>query len=145
MAQAQVFFEDVQVDYNIPKLVKDPITETQLVMYAGASGDFNPIHTVHSFGEKAGFGGVIGHGMLSMAFVGQFMTDWVGIKALTNLSVQFKAVTKPKDVVTVEGTVTEKYSKDGENYINCDFMAINQKGDVIVTGKATAVLPSKNG
>jgi acyl dehydratase len=144
MAQTQVFFEDVEVDYKIPKLVKAPITETQLVMYAGASGDFNPIHTVHSFGVKAGFGGVIGHGMLSMAFVGQFMTDWVGINALKNLFVQFRSVTKPQDIITVEGTVTEKYSKDGENYINCDIVATNQKGDVIVTGKATAALPSKN-
>ena len=144
MVQTKVFFEDVDVGYKIPKLVKDPITETQLVMYAGASGDFNPIHTVHSFGEMAGFGGVIGHGMLSMAFVGQFMTDWVGVNALKNLSVQFRAVTKPKDVVTVEGTVTEKYSEGEKNFIKCALEATNQKGDKIIVGQATAVLPTKN-
>jgi len=144
MAQADVFFEDIDVGYEIPKLVKDPISETQLVMYAGASGDFNPIHTVHAFGEKAGFGGVIGHGMLSMGFVGQGMTDWLGCKALTNLSVQFRAVTKPKDVITVKGTVIKKYIKDDKNLIDCNLTAENQKGDMIVIGKATAALPSKN-
>ena len=143
MAQPQVFFEDVDVGYEIAKLVKEPLTDIQLVMYAGASGDFNPIHTVHSFGVKAGFGGVIGHGMLSMGFAGQFMTSWLGINALTNLSVQFRAVTKPKDLVTVEGTITKKYSKDNNNYIDCDLVAKNQNGDKIIVGKATAALPSK--
>ena len=143
MAQAEIFFEDVNVGSEIPKLVKAPITETQLVMYAGASGDFNPIHTVHAFGVKAGFGGVIGHGMLSNAFVGQIMTDWVGVKALKKLSVQFRAVTKPKDVITVTGAVTKKYTEDGNNYIDCDLMATNQNGDKIIIGSAIAELSSK--
>ena len=143
MAQKEVYFEDVKVGYEVPEVVKDPITETQLVMYAGASGDFNPIHTVHAFGEKAGFGGVIGHGMLSMAFVGQIMTDWVGAKALKKLSVQFRAVTKPKDVITIKGTVSKKYTEDGKNFVDCDLIAIKQNGDKIIVGQATAVLPAK--
>jgi len=143
MAQKEVYFEDVKVGYEIPEVVKDPITETQLVMYAGASGDFNPIHTVHAFGEKAGFGGVIGHGMLSMAFAGQIMTDWVGAKALKKLSVQFRAVTKPKDVITIKGTVSKKYTEDGTNCVDCDLIAIKQNGDKIIVGQATAVLPAK--
>jgi acyl dehydratase len=140
MAQPKVLFDDIEVGYQIPPLVKDPITETQLVMYAGASGDFNPIHTVHAFGEKAGFGGVIGHGMLSMGFAGQFMTNWVGVKALKKLAVQFRAVTKPKDVITVSGTVIKKYTKDGQKLVDCELLATNQKGDKIIIGTATAEL-----
>ena len=109
-------------------------------MYAGASGDFNPIHTVHAFGEKAGFGGVIGHGMLSMGFAGQFMTDWVGVKALKKLAVQFRAVTKPKDVITVSGKVVKKYTHEDQKLVDCEFLALNQKGDKIIVGTATAEL-----
>ncbi len=140
MTQPEVLFDDIEVGYEIPQLVKKPITETQLVMYAGASGDFNPIHTVHAFGEKAGFGGVIGHGMLSMGFAGQFMTDWVGVKALKKLAVQFRAVTKPKDVITVSGKVVKKYTKEDQKLVDCEFLALNQKGDKIIVGTATAEL-----
>ncbi len=140
MTQPEVLFDDIEVGYEIPQLVKKPITETQLVMYAGASGDFNPIHTVHAFGEKAGFGGVIGHGMLSMGFAGQFMTDWVGVKALKKLAVQFRAVTKPKDVITVSGKVVKKYTHEDQKLVDCEFLALNQKGDKIIVGTATAEL-----
>ena len=140
MTQPEVLFDDIEVGYEIPQLVKNPITETQLVMYAGASGDFNPIHTVHAFGEKAGFGGVIGHGMLSMGFAGQFMTDWVGVKALKKLAVQFRAVTKPKDVITVSGKVVKKYTHEDQKLVDCEFLALNQKGDKIIVGTATAEL-----
>jgi len=140
MAQPKISFEDIEVGYQLPQLVNDPSTETQLVMYAGASGDFNPIHTVHAFGEKAGFGGVIGHGMLSMGFTAQFMTDWVGVKAIKKLAVQFRAVTKPKDVVTVTGTVVKKYTEDSQNLVDCEFQATNQNSDKIIIGTATANL-----
>ncbi|MBL0701360.1 MAG: hypothetical protein JJV92_10820 [Desulfosarcina sp.] len=140
MAQPKVLFNNIEVGYEIPPLVKNPITETQLVMYAGASGDFNPIHTVHAFGEKAGFGGVIGHGMLSMGFAGQFMTNWVGVTAVKKLAVQFRAVTKPKNVITVSGTVVKKYTEDGQNMVDCEFLAVNQDGDKIIMGTATAEL-----
>lgn len=144
MAQTELFFEDVEEGYEIPELVKDPITETQIVMYAGASGDFNPIHTVHGFAVKAGFGGVIGHGMLSMAFVGQCITDWIGVKGLEKLSVQFRAISKPKDIITITGKVVKKYSRDEKNLIDCELLATNQKNDKIIIGSATAELPAKN-
>jgi len=143
VAATKVFFEDVETGDKIPELVKKPITETQLVMYAGASGDFNPMHTVHKFGERAGFGGVIAHGMLGMAFAGQLITDWLGVDAMTKFSVRFVGITKPKDIITCNGKITKKYSNGGKNYINCDLVSVNQNGDTVVTGSATAVLPNK--
>ena len=140
MAQPKVLFNDIEVGYEIPQLVTAPITETQLVMYAGASGDFNPIHTVHAFGEKAGFGGVIGHGMLSMGFAGRFMTNWVGVKAVKKLAVQFRSVTKPKNIITISGKVVKKYTEDSKNLVDCEFLATNQNGDKIIVGTAIAEL-----
>ncbi len=143
MAGREVFFEDVNVGDNMPEFVTDPLAELQFVVYAGASGDFNPLHTVHAYGEKAGFGGVIGHGMLSMALTGRGVTNWVGHKALKKFGVNFRSVTLPKDVITVKGAVTKKYSEGGENCIDIDVIAENQRGEKVIVGNATAALPSK--
>ena len=143
MAATKVVFEDVEVGDKIPELVKEPITETQLVMYAGASGDFNPMHTVHKFGEKAGFGGVIAHGMLGMAFAGQLITDWLGAGAMTKFSVRFLGIIKPKDVITCHGKITKKYSDGGKNYIDCDLVLVKQNGDTVITGSTKVILPNK--
>ena len=144
MAGKEVFFEDINEGDNIPEFVTDPLTELQFVIYAGASGDFNPLHTVHSYGEKAGFGGVIGHGMLSMALTGRAVTDWVGPKAVKKFGVDFRAVTLPKDVITVKGTVSKKYTQEGDNCVDVDLVAENQRGEKVIVGNATAALPSKS-
>jgi acyl dehydratase len=75
---AKVYFEDVQVGDEMPALVKGPIRQIQLTRYAGASGDFNPIHQDPEFAQAAGMGSVFAHGMLSMGFVAQSVTDWLG-------------------------------------------------------------------
>ena len=79
MKYAKVYFDDVNVGDELPPLVKGPIQQIQLTRYAGASGDFNPIHQDDEFARAAGMGGVFAHGMLSMGFVGQAVTDWSGI------------------------------------------------------------------
>jgi len=78
MRYAKVAFEDVTVGDELPRLVKGPIEQIQLTRYAGASGDFNPIHQDEAFARAAGMGGVFAHGMLSMGFVAQAITDWGG-------------------------------------------------------------------
>ena len=114
MADAKVNFDDVRPGDEIPSLTKPPVTEVQLVKYAGASGDFNPIHTVHHYAEKAGLGGVIAHGMLSMGFAGEHITKWLGeTGTLKRLKVRFTAMTRPGDVVTLKGKVTDKKTADG--------------------------------
>src|SRR5262245_33853087 len=71
MKYAKVYAEDVNVGDELPPLVKGPIQQIQLTRYAGASGDFNPIHQDDEFAKAAGMGGVFAHGMLSMGFVAQ--------------------------------------------------------------------------
>lgn len=144
MADTIICFDDLNTGDEIPGLTKEPITEVQLVKYAGASGDFNPIHTVHHFAEKAGLGGVIAHGMLSMGFVGQHVTQWAGEAAtLKRLKVRFVAMTRPGDVITVKGKVTGKRQSGGENLVDCELWAEKQDGTKTVTGETTVALPAK--
>ncbi len=142
MAEARRLFKDIEVGDEMPALTKPPITEVQLVKYAGASGDFNPIHTVHHYAEKAGLGGVIAHGMLTMAFVGEHVTKWLGPEGtLKSLKVRFAAITRPDDIITVKGNVLAKRQSSGENLVDCEVWAEKDDGTKTVTGKATAALP----
>src|SRR4051794_13218044 len=95
----------MHVGFQFQPLEKEQITHTQLVRYAGASGDFNPIHTVVTFAEEAGLGGVIAHGMLIMGFVGQAIGTWFPLRNLAMFSVRFQAMTLPGESITVTGSI----------------------------------------
>jgi acyl dehydratase len=140
---SRVYFDDVKVGDELPPLVKGPIQQIQLTRYAGASGDFNPIHQDDEFAKAAGMGGVFAHGMLSMGFVGQLVTDWAGPGAVRKLGVRFAAIVRLKDTVTCRGRVLAKSSKDRVNLVNLEVWAENQKGEKVVTGKATVTLPAR--
>ena len=137
----KLYYEDVQVGDAIPKLVKSPLSHLQLVRYAGASGDFNPLHTDPKIGELIGVGGIIGHGMLTMGFVGQMLSDYVGPAALRKFGVRFKGMTHLDDVISCTGTITEKYETDGEARIAGKVQAADQNGEVKVAGTFVAALP----
>ena len=142
-APAKLYFEDVQVGDELPKLVKGPVTHLQLVRYAGASGDFNPLHTDPKIGEALGIGGIIAHGMLIMGFVGQLLSDYVGPTALRKFNARFKGMTRIGDEITCTGTISEKYEADGEARIAGKVQAADQNGDVKVTGTFVAALPRR--
>src|SRR6266704_1045432 len=132
----KVYFEDVQVGDEIPKLVKSMVTHLQLVRYAGASGDFNPLHTDPKVGEMIGTGGIIAHGMLIMGYVGP--------AALRKFGVRFKGMTHLDDVITCTGAITEKFEVEGEARISGKVQAADQNGDVKVTGTFVAALPRRS-
>lgn len=139
----KLYYEDVQVGDELPKLVKAPVTHLQLVRYAGASGDFNPLHTDPKIGEMIGTGGIIAHGMLIMGFVGQLLSDYVGPAALRKFDVRFKGMTRLDDVITCTGIVTQKYEANGETRIAGKVQATGQNGDVKVAGTFVAALPRR--
>jgi acyl dehydratase len=139
----KLYFEDVQVGDELPKLVKAPVTQVQLVRYAGASGDFNTLHTDPKVGETIGTGGIIAHGMLIMGFVGQLLSDYVGPEALRQFNTRFKGMTHLGDVITCTGIITKKYAEEGEGRIAGKLQAADQNGDVKVTGTFVAALPHK--
>ena len=140
----KLYYEDVQVGDAIPKLVKSPVSHLQLVRYAGASGDFNPLHTDPKIGELIGVGGIIAHGMLIMGFVGQLLSDYVGPTTLRKFDVRFKGMTHLDDVITCTGTITEKYETDAEARIAGKVQATDQNGEMKVAGTFIAALPHRS-
>jgi acyl dehydratase len=126
---------------EVVRLVKPPITKLQLVRYAGASGDFNPLHTDDEAGREAGFQGVVAHGMLMMAFIAEAVTTWVPRQSFRRIKVRFKGVTRPGDVVTVIGRVSEKQVVEGLGLVICSIEAVDQNRDVKAVGTFEITLP----
>lgn len=133
-------FNAIKIGDAMPTLTKPPITEIQLVRYSGASGDFNPIHTVHQAGMDAGNGGVITHGMVIMGFVGQAITHWVRPEQVRKFGVRFTGISRPGDVITVSGQVVEKWEAEGERLVRCEVEATDQAGQRKVKGEFVAAL-----
>ena len=146
MRYAKLYWEDVAAGATMPPLVKPPIQQIQLTRYAGASGDFNPIHQDDAFAKAAGMGGIFAHGMLSMGFVAQSVTDWVGVGRVHKVSVRFAALVRPGDVITCHGRVLEKRPAGREPddpQVDLELWAENGKGEKVITGRATVTLPSR--
>jgi len=127
-----VTWEEVTEGLELPEVIKAPITEVQLVRYAGASGDFNPLHTVNAVGVKAGYSGVIAHGMLIMGFAGQALGEWFPISAVQQFGVRFSAVTKPAETIIIKGRISRK---DQENAV-LELSAQNEFGELKLLGQA---------
>ena len=136
-----MILDDVKVGDALPDLVKPAIERIQLVKYAGASGDFNRIHVEEGFAVGAGYPSVFAHGMLSMAFLGQLLSDWAGPARVRRLQTRFKAITWPGDIVTCHGEVTALREEGGERLAELKLWATTQKGMVTVEGSATVALP----
>ena len=141
MAEQRLFFEDVNVGDAAPEK-RHTLTRTDLVMYAGASGDFNPMHHDEVQAKDAGMPSVFGHGMFSAGFLATALTEYVGIGNLRRYSVRFSKQTWPGDELTTRITVTEK-RKDDENLVDLECALVNANGDAVVSGEATAALPAR--
>ena len=139
----QVYWEDITEGLEMPPLVKHPTTQ-QLVKYAGASGDYYQIHYDKDFAQGNGLDGVILHGALKNAFLGQFMTDWMGpLGTLKKLSCQYRGMDSPDRPISAKGTVTRKYQEQGQNMVDCDIWLENSEGQKTTPGSATVALPSR--
>jgi len=136
-------FQDVQEGQALPPFVVENLTRTDLVRYAGASGDFNPIHHDETFAKMAGNPSVFGHGMLTAGFVAKCVTDFVGPENLRRYKVRFATRVWPGDTITCQGRVTRKYDEAGEHRIDGELVALRQTGEVAVSGTFTAALPAR--
>lgn len=140
----KLYFEDIVIGTQMPTLVKGPLLKLQHVIYAGASGDFNPLHTDDDFARAVGMkDGVITHGMLIMGFVGQAITDWIPKKDLKRFAVRFAGMSKPGNTITITGKVIDKKNQAAENLITCEIIAVDETGDVKVTGSFDAAVATK--
>lgn len=117
----------------------DDLTRTQIVQYAGASGDFNPLHSDERFTtEIAGYPSVFGHGMLTMGMTGRLLTDWVGDGRLTRYGVQFRNQVWPGDTLTGKAVVDGVRAEDGVDLVDLSVTVVNQRGETVLTGSASA-------
>ena len=141
----QVYWDDVTEGMELPPMVKNPTTQ-QLVKYAGASGDYYQIHYDKDFAQGTGLDGVILHGALKNAFLGQFMTDWMGPSGtLKRLACQYRGMDFPEQAITAKGTVTRKFREQGSNLVDCTIWLENPEGQKTTPGSATVALPSRQG
>ena len=124
----------------IPELAIDRVSRQTLALYAGASGDHNPIHIDIDFTRQAGVGDVFAHGMLVMAWLGRALTGIVPQSALRSWGVRFAAITQVGAEIHCNGTVTEKFEQDGEQRLRLDITATDENGDVKLKGEAVVAV-----
>ncbi len=139
----QLYYEDIVVGDEITPLVKQPTTR-QLVMWAGASGDYYQIHYDKDFAQSRGLPGVIVHGQLAGCFLGQLITDWMGEQGcLRKLTCNYRGMNFPGEALTCKGKISKKYVEDEEHYVVCNIWAENMKGEKTVSGMAVIIMPSR--
>ncbi|MFN7954477.1 MAG: MaoC family dehydratase [bacterium] len=134
-------YDALAVGDELPPLTKGPIERIQLVKYAGASGDFNPIHVDEPFAKSAGYPSVFAHGMLSMGFLGELLTSWADPRQLRDLGVRFTALTWPGDTIRARARVARKYQEAGERRIELEVWTENQDGKHTLDGSAVIAFP----
>jgi acyl dehydratase len=122
-------------------LLVDDLTRTQIVQYAGASGDYNPLHSDDVFATKvAGYPGVFAHGMLTMGMTARILTDWVGDGQLLRYGARFVKQVWPGDTLTATASVTSISTVDGRPVAELEVTTRNQLGEVVLAGTASAVV-----
>ncbi len=151
----QLCWDDIQVGAAITPLPKVATTQ-MLVKWAGASGDFNPLHYEDTFAGSQGVGKPIVTGQLKRGWLVQLVTDWMGDEgSLKKFSCQFRGMDYPRlmasmndpkegETLWCKGTVTKKYVQQDEHRVDCDIWVENAKGEKNTIGNATVVLPSRS-
>lgn len=137
----ELIFKDINIGDEVIDLLKPPITKVQLVRYAGASGDFNPLHTDDDVARAAGFDGVVAQGMLVMGIVAQAVTDWVPKRTLKKFKVRFRGATRPGDIIRVLGKVKDKLVEDNKGIVVCTLEATDQNNDIKISGSFETAFP----
>tara|TARA_R110002072_G_scaffold56743_1_gene146528 strand:+ start:61 stop:480 length:420 start_codon:yes stop_codon:yes gene_type:complete len=132
----QSVLEKIEVGMEIPILKKSPITRTTLALFCGASGDHNPMHVDSDFAKKAGMPDVFAHGMLSMAYLAQALTNWVPQAAIRSYGTRFGAITHLNDEISCSGKVVDVFEEAGERRARLEITAVNQAGETKLQGTA---------
>ena len=130
----------IAVGTEIPTLELAPISRYTLALYAGASGDHNPIHIDSDFAKKAGMPDVFAHGMLSMAYLGRMRTNWQPQAQLRKFGNRFAAITQLRDHISCSGKVVELLEQDGETLARCEIQAAKADGEQTLIGEALVAI-----
>jgi len=139
MAETTLSFDELAEGDQAPEF-SHTLTRTDLVQYAGASGDFNPMHTDEATAQERGLPSVFSHGMFTAGLLGKALTDYVGVGNLRTFKVRFTKQTWPGEVLTSRITVAKKYDDVGEHRVDLECEVVNQDGEAKLTGVAVAAL-----
>lgn len=143
MESTQIYWEDVEVGQEVPTLVKHP-THIQMLMWGGAVDDYNPMHADSEIATQAGYPEPIVFGPLIWSFLTQMVTDWIGVEGwLSKISVRHNVPAYAGKDVTCRGSVTKKYVKDGEHYVELQLQADYEQQEQGTVGVATVILPPR--
>jgi len=134
-------WEEVKEGDAMPEVRVEGLTRTDFVRYAGASGDFNPIHHDQTFAEAAGNPTVFAMGMLNAGILSRVVTEFVGRPNVRRFKVRFATRAWPGDHVVCTGKVTRKYEEASEKRVEGELLAVNQKGETLISGSFVAALP----
>ena len=129
-------WDTLQPGDTLPVLELPPITRLALALYCGASGDHNPIHVDTDFAKSAGMPDVFAHGMLSAAWLGRLLTNWVPQSAIRSLDVRFAAITHVGERIRCTGRIAEKFEHEGRHCVRLHIATANHEGIQKLTGEA---------
>jgi len=131
---------NLKIGDALPAFTTEPVSRLALALYCGASGDHNPMHVDIDFAKAGGSPDVFAHGMLSMAYLGRLLTNWVPQRQLREYGVRFTAITQVGDAITCSGQVTELFEVNGERRARLSLQTANQHGQVKLSGDAVVAL-----
>ena len=138
---SELRFDAINVGDEISAYTTPGISRTTLALYAGASGDHNPMHIDIDFAKKAGMPDVFAQGMLIMALLGRVLINSVAQTAVRSYSARFGAMTQVHDKLTCKAKVVEKFEDAGEKRVRLEMSATNQDGEIKLIGEAVVALP----
>ena len=133
-------YDSIQIGDELPALQLPPVNRTTLALFAGASGDHNPIHIDTDFARKAGMPDVFAQGMLGMASLGRLLTQWAPQSQLRRFDVRFQGITHLGHAVRCSGRVLEKLEHEGERCVRVEVLSANQYGQARIAGEALVAL-----
>ena len=142
MAEQKLFYEDVEKGDEAPERSHE-LTRTDLVTYAGASGDFNPMHHDEVKAQESGLPSVFGHGMFTAGMLASALTDYIGVGNIKTYRVRFTKQTWPGEVLTTKVRIASKYEEHGERLVDLECEVVNQDGEAKISGTAIAALPAR--
>jgi acyl dehydratase len=131
---------DVQPGYVLPELTFGPVSRSLLALYAGVSGDHDPVHIDIDFARAAGHPDVFAHGMLTFGVLSRVVTQWCGPERLRVFGARFTSITHVHDMVTCRGRVVERLEADGEPQARIEVVATVQDGRQTLVGEALVFL-----
>lgn len=122
---------ELQIGESVKEIQLEPVSRMDLIKYSGASGDFNPIHTIDDEAKKAGLPGIIAHGMWTMGNLAKLFTEYYEEGFIEDYSIRFKGMVFLNDVITLKATLMEKR----ENKLRFTVQAVNQQGTDVLKGE----------